>query len=154
MSRALQRRVLLKCPTGGTYVTLLTWNHACNIGVRAMDDQHGILMDTLNELRLVLVQGGGREEVGSGLGQLIDLTRMHFLSEERLLEQQGFPGLAAHRNAHQRLLLDLEEAAQRASHQDELHTRGLLVFLRDWYMGHIEGLDREYGAWLNEQGIS
>ena len=31
------------------HVALLTWNHACMIGVRAMDDQHGILMDTLND---------------------------------------------------------------------------------------------------------
>ena len=32
-------------------MTLLTWNHACSVGVKAMDDQHGILMDAMNELR-------------------------------------------------------------------------------------------------------
>ncbi len=135
-------------------MTLLTWSHACTIGVRAMDEQHGILMDTLNELRLSLVRGGGREQVGEGLGRLIDFTRMHFACEERLLEQQEFPGLSVHREAHQRLLMELEDAALRTAHQDEMHTRSLLLFLRDWYLSHVEHLDREYGEWLNTRGVS
>ena len=44
-------------------MTFLTWNHACSTGVKAMDDQHGVLMDTLNELRLALVHGRGRDQV-------------------------------------------------------------------------------------------
>jgi len=48
-------------------VTLLTWNHTCSVGVKAMDDQHGILMDTINELRLALVHGGGRDQVSGFL---------------------------------------------------------------------------------------
>ena len=68
-------------------MTLLTWNHACTVGVRAMDDQHGILMDTMNELRLAAVRGSGREQVSEVLDRLIEFTRMHFWSEEQLLEQ-------------------------------------------------------------------
>ena len=43
-------------------MTLLTWNHACSVGVRAMDDQHGILMDAINELRIAVGRGCGREK--------------------------------------------------------------------------------------------
>jgi hemerythrin len=135
-------------------VTLLTWNHACSTGVKAMDDQHGVLLDTLNELRLALAHGRGRDEIGEGLNRLIELTRLHFASEERLLEQQGYPGTAEHRSAHQRLLVQIEEAAHRAQHSDELHMHSLLLFLRDWYMNHVENLDHQYGAWLNERGIA
>jgi hemerythrin len=135
-------------------VTLLTWNHACTIGVRAMDDQHAVLMDTLNELRLTLVHGGGREQVGEVLVRLIDFTRMHFSCEERLLEAHGYPGIELHREAHRRLMIELESVAQRAAHQDELHMRALLLFLRDWYLSHVADLDSEYGTWLNERGIA
>ena len=38
-------------------VTLLKWSHECIVGVEAMDDQHGILMDTLNEVRTSLRPG-------------------------------------------------------------------------------------------------
>lgn len=134
-------------------MTLLTWNHACTVGVRALDDQHGILMDTMNELRLALVHGSGRDKVSDLLGQLVEFTRMHFSSEERVLEQHGFPGLSAHRAEHRRLLGQIEETAHRAQHSEELGMRQLLNFLRDWYVGHIEGADQQYGPWLNQRGI-
>jgi hemerythrin len=132
----------------------LTWNHACTIGVTAMDDQHAVLMDTLNDLRLALVQGSSREQVSEGLNRLIDFTRLHFSSEERLLEQSGYPDLVEHRRAHQRLLSQIEDAARSTQVNNELHARSLLVFLRDWYMGHVENLDSLYGTWLNEHEIS
>ena len=30
---------------------LVTWTHASNVGVRAMDNEHAIMMDVMNELR-------------------------------------------------------------------------------------------------------
>ena len=135
-------------------MTPMTWNHACATGVKAMDDQHGILMDTMNDLRLALVHGSGRDRVGEHLGRLIEFTRLHFSSEERLLAQHGFPEIDEHRDAHQRLLHKIEEAAQRVKNSDDAHMHPLLSFLHDWYMEHIEDLDRKYGAWLNERGIS
>ena len=134
-------------------MTLLTWNHACSVGVRAMDDQHGILMDTMNELRLAVVCGRGREQVSELLDRLIEFTRMHYWSEEQLLEQNGFPGLAEHRAAHHSLLAQMLEAAHRVQYGEGVEMRPLLRFLREWFTEHIEGLDREYGPWLNEHGV-
>lgn len=134
-------------------MTLLTWKHANMVGVRALDDQHGILMDTMNELRQAVVRGAGREQVSEVLDRLIEFTRMHFATEERLLEQTGFPALAAHRVEHQRVLAQILEAAHRAQHGEEVHMHSLLIFLRDWYVTHIGSLDQEYGPWLNDRGV-
>ncbi len=135
-------------------MTLLTWNHACAVGVKAMDDQHAILMDTLNEIRLALVRGQARTQVTDALNRLIEFTRMHFASEEQLLEAHGFPGIAAHREAHQKLLGQIEEAALRTQHNDAIQMKSMLLFLRDWYMSHIEDLDQPSGEWLKARGIS
>jgi hemerythrin len=78
---------------------------------------------------------------------------MHFATEERLLEQTGFPALAAHRVEHQRVLAQILEAAHRAQHGEEVHMHSLLIFLRDWYVTHIGSLDQEYGPWLNDRGV-
>ena len=134
-------------------MTLLTWNHACGVGVRAMDDQHGILMDTMNELRLAVVCGRGREQVSELLARLIEFTRMHYWSEEQLLEQNGFPGLAEHRAAHHSLLAQMLEAAHRVQYGEGVEMNPLLHRLRDAYMEHTEGIDQEYGPWLNERGV-
>ena len=122
--------------------------------MRAMDDQHGILMDTMNELRLAVVHGRGREQVSELLDRLIEFTRMHYWSEEQLLEQNGFPGLAAHRAAHHCLLAQMMEAAHRVQYSQGVEMNPLLCRLRDAYMQHTEGLDQEYGPWLNQRGVS
>lgn len=134
-------------------MTLLTWSHACSVGVRAMDDQHGILMDTMNELRLAVLSGRGREQVSELLDRLIEFTRMHYWSEERLLEEKGFPGLAQHRAAHHSLLAQMLESAHRLQYGDGVELGTVLEQMRDGYIGHTEGLDQEYGPWLNERGV-
>ncbi len=134
-------------------MTTLTWSHACSVGVRAMDDQHGILMDTLNELRTAVVSGQGREQLSELLDRLIEFTRMHYCGEERLLEENGFPGLAQHRAAHQRLLAQMLEAAHRLQYGEGVEMGSLLELLRDGYVEHTEGSDQEYGPWLNERGV-
>ena len=135
-------------------MAFLTWNHARTVGVRAMDDQHGVLMDTMNELNLSLSHGCGRDQVCDQLNRLIEFTRMHFSSEERLLEENGYPGASEHRDAHRRLLAQIEDAANRARHTDDSQIGSLLSFLHDWYADHMEALDHPYGKWLNERGIS
>lgn len=134
-------------------MSLLTWNHACSVDIRAMDDQHGILMDTVNELRLALVGGSGREQICELLDQLIEFTRMHFFSEEQLMQQTSFPGLADHRAEHHRMLAEMLRAAHRLQHGEEVQIRQMLLALRGGYLEHIGGLDREYGPWMRERGI-
>jgi hemerythrin-like metal-binding protein len=118
-----------------------------------MDDQHGIIMDTMNELRLAVVRGLGRELVSEVLDRLIEFTRMHFASEEHLMEQHLFPTRDEHRSEHQRMLAQILQSSHRVQHGEQMQMRPLLCFLRESYTEHIEGMDREYGPWLNERGV-
>ena len=134
-------------------MTLLTWSHECIVGVEAMDDQHGVLMDTLNDLRLMLVRGTDRREVSLQLERLIEFTQMHFQSEERLLRQHGFPEANEHESDHQHLLGKLYTALEQVNHEDGIHLSSLLEFLPSWYLDHVEKQDQPYGAWLNQHGV-
>jgi hemerythrin len=133
-------------------VTILTRNYACTVGVRAMDNQHSILMDTMNELRLAVMHGSGPERVGEVLGRLVEFTRMHFFNEEQLLEQYDFPGLDRHRAEHQHILDQALLSTHRVRYGEKMQTSSWFYFLSDAYAGHIEELDRQYGPWLNARG--
>ena len=135
-------------------MTLLTWSHACTVGVLAMDDQHGILMDTLNDLRLALVRGSGHDHVSELMERLLDYTRMHIASEEQLMERSGFPGLNEHRAAHRELIKMIHSASYHLQHGEGVRLRPLLNGLRNGYLNHIESMDRQYGPWLNARGVS
>jgi hemerythrin len=119
-----------------------------------MDDQHGVLMDTMNELRMAVMHGSGREQVCELLDRLIELTRMHFACEERLMEASGFPDLIEHRAEHHGMLAEMMEWAHRLQYNNRVEMRPLLCRLRDGFSEHIESVDARYGPWLNERGVS
>lgn len=135
-------------------MTNLTWNHACTVGVSAMDDQHGILMDTMNDLHLASVHGAGPEKVSELLNRLIEFTRMHFLSEEQLMEHYAIPGREEHRAEHRQLLANLLQSLNSLQRGERVSMRALLGLLRSGFLDHIGSLDRQCGAWLNERGVS
>lgn len=134
-------------------MTLLTWNPACTVGVRAMDNQHGVLMDAMNDLRLAVVHGKGREQVCELLDQFIEFMRMHFTCEERLMDKCGFPGVAEHRAKHQSIMAQILHSSHRLQYGDGVDTSSLLCFLKDGFIQHIEGIDQKYGQWFNDHGI-
>ena len=115
-------------------MTLLTWSHECIVGVQAMDDQHGILMDTLNELRLMLQRNADRRNLCLQLERLIGYTEMHFESEERLLKQHGFPGTDSHRAEHRRLIGKLYAALEHVNREEAVNFQTVLDFLPSWYL--------------------
>ena len=134
-------------------MTLLTWSHECIVGVQAMDDQHAILMDTLNELHGMLVRGSDRRAVCLQLERLIAFSQMHFQCEEQLLRREDFPGLNDHRTAHLHLLAKLYSALEQVNHDEAVHFPSLLAFLPSWYLEHVAQLDQPCGTWLNEHGV-
>jgi hemerythrin len=119
-----------------------------------MDDQHGILMDAINALRLALVRGAGRERISELLDEFIEFTRMHFWSEEQLMEQTGFVGLEEHRAEHHRMLADILQSAHRLQYGRGVQLRPLLCDLHHGFLHHIETMDQKYVPWLHERGVN
>ncbi len=119
-----------------------------------MHDQHGNLMDAFDELRIALGRGCGREKACELLDQLIELMRMHFWSEEQLMQQTGFAELGEHRAEHHRMLAEILQAAHRLQYGEEIELRPLLSHLHDEFLQHTDRLEQHCGPWLNRHGVS
>jgi hemerythrin-like metal-binding protein len=131
----------------------LMWNPTCTVGVQTMDDQHGILMDALNELRIALLKGDDCRIVRGMLSKVTELMRLHGESEERLLEMHGFPGLSAHRSEHQRLLGRLAQFDIRFEQRQSAAVYELVEYLRKWFTTHTGIAGQKYGPWLQKCGV-
>jgi hemerythrin-like metal-binding protein len=129
------------------------WNSSCTVGVQAMDDQHGILMDALNELRVALLKGTDCRAIREMLTQVNELMRLHVESEERLLALHGFPGLAAHRAEHQKLLGRLAQFDIRFEQRQTAQVYELVEYLRKWFTTHTGVAGQKYGPWLQKCGV-
>ena len=130
----------------------LIWSHTCLTGILAMDDQHGILMDTLNELRSAISHGS--KETEEVLHRLMALSMLHFDAEESLMSRFSFPDIEVHRAEHQRLLAQLAEFSNSYAAGSTGRERTFVDFLRSWFHDHVEGMDQHYGPWLRERGVS
>jgi hemerythrin len=111
----------------------LRWNHRCCAGVQSMDDQHGTLLDALNELH-----SGSADPA-----RIRVLVRLHVEAEERLLALHNFPEIDAYRAEHQLLL----------ERVDSFSASALVSFLREWFSTHAEAAGGVYGPWLTACGV-
>ena len=131
----------------------LIWNQSCTVGVQAMDDQHGILLDALNELRVELLHGAECRTVRTMLKRVTELMKLHVESEERLLAMHGYPGLAAHRAEQQRLLGRLAQFNVRFEQRQVGAVYELVEYLRKWFTTHTGIAGQKYGPWLQKCGV-
>jgi hemerythrin-like metal-binding protein len=134
-------------------MALLTWNKNYSVGVQALDTQHTVLIGILNDLHAAMMKGQAQSLTGPLLRKLVDYTRTHFSAEEGMLTASKYPGLNEHKAKHRDLIKQVEDYAARYDRGEITLNLHLLNFLRDWLTNHIQKTDREYGPWLNKNGL-
>ncbi len=134
-------------------MALFTWSDDYSVGVKALDSQHTNLFDLLNELHDAMMAGKGQSVTGTLLHKLVDYTKDHFTTEERLMEAAHYPALAQHREHHHALTGKVGEFMGRLKKGDSAVNIDLLIFLRDWLKNHIQREDKEYGPWMKNHGV-
>ncbi|HEX3893317.1 MAG TPA: hemerythrin family protein [Terracidiphilus sp.] len=122
-------------------------------GVQAMDDQHGILVESLNTIGQQLTRGRSATRLAEQIARMAEFTDMHFGCEESLLRRHGYPRLAEHREAHQNLMGQIKLAMQRAEQGEYVELQRIVTSVRGQYVEHVEELDRDYSLWLNARGV-
>ena len=129
------------------------WDQECSVNIADLDRQHQELFRTVAELEQALHKGSADSIIDEILEKVIKYTISHFAAEEQLMQQHGFPGLAAHRYDHQLL-------AQKLTKFNLSHKAGrpgvpatLLSFLKAWLQDHLLKTDKEYSEFLNSRGV-
>lgn len=115
------------------------WSEHWRFGVDEMDDEHQALFEGLDRLETILRDVHDREQIREELNALVAFANEHFNHEERLMENIAFNGLATHRAEHRRLSAELAELAE---HTHRVGAALTIRFLRDWFIGHMQGYDR------------
>ncbi len=134
-------------------MAIFAWNESYSVHVRQMDEQHQKLFEIINKLAEAMRTGKGDDVVRDTVEQLAVYTRTHFLQEEALMRQAGYPGLAAHREQHRKLMADVEQYKRAIEEGRSASSVSLLNFVRQWLMHHIRESDRAYSDHLNAQGV-
>ena len=131
----------------------LVWKDEYSVGIEEMDNDHKKLLNLINQLQTAVNYYTGREFELKALDELVDYTKTHFKKEEKLMEDNGYADLEAHKLLHEQFITKVNDVLEAYRKDADLALADTLVFLKDWLIKHINGTDKEYGKVLNEKGI-
>lgn len=129
------------------------WNETYSVGVRQLDAQHKTLFDTINALAEAMRTGKGEDLIREVVNKLAIYTRTHFLQEEVLMKQTGYPAFAAHKAQHEKLLDGVEKYKLDLDEGRKPNSIAVLGFLQRWLVDHILKTDRAYSDHMNAAGV-
>jgi hemerythrin len=112
----------------------LQWTQALSVGIPEIDAQHQELFRRVDRL-LQATLADDHREAEAMLAFLGEYVATHFSTEERFMEEVGYPGLDRHRAEHERFAADL-----RALDRD--------VAAGGSVLGLVGRLNRQVGDWL------
>jgi hemerythrin len=134
-------------------MSTFAWNESYSVHVQQFDAQHQKLFEIINSLSDAMRVGKGEDVIRDVVAQLAVYTRTHFLQEEVLMRQTGYPDLAAHHDQHTRLMSDVEKYKADLDEGRKPDTVAVLNFLREWLVQHIQKSDQGYSNHLNAHGV-
>jgi len=131
-----------------------TWTDDLSLGVDAIDREHHLQVDLLDEVVTSLDAARPAAEVLEVLDRLIEYTNAHFLAEQLMMRLHGYPLYQAHVAEHDRLLAEVRALRDAVAGGDEATSRPVAATLRTWLTTHMRGMDRTYAEYAAQPGVS
>ncbi|MES9900187.1 MAG: bacteriohemerythrin [Sedimenticola sp.] len=129
------------------------WEDEFSVGVEELDRQHQKIIEVINSLidkpRILL----RFKNVSSALMELTNYVSEHFLLEERLLQENGYPDLLDHSKKHTAYSKQIGHLCKKSLDGKSEVPHELLGFLTDWWINHILHEDMQYKAFFKEKGV-
>ncbi len=130
------------------------WTTEFSVGVKELDLQHQKLFAFLNRLIMAKTTSIIHSEVVKDiLDDMVEYSKTHFTSEERLMEAHHFPLLEEHKQHHRDF--ENQTAQFRAQMEENIEETAshVLEYLYSWWTLHILEEDMAYKDFFNEKGI-
>ena len=120
------------------------------VGIEEMDLQHEELLLKLKQLNAAELSSDSRAH---HLDVVVSLLERHFSSEERLLQQTGYPGLAKQSADHTQILLRFKALQEKQKKSCGALTTKAVAEVAGLLIDHISGTDLGYGEYLRLMGL-
>ncbi len=123
----------------------IAWREEYSVGDPSLDAEHQQIIDSINDLYAAMNGPADGVAKKCALDKLGRYTRDHFDHEEKVLRSVGYPDFAAHKALHddmRRRTLGLQ------SHLSLVTARDVILFLKDWWLNHIQAEDKKYAAYV------
>lgn len=131
-------------------MSIIKWRESYETGVEEMDNEHRELIDIINLLYQMQREKKSYEELKGIYQRLLDYTQNHFQHEEKLMADSQYPGLQEQQQTHEKFVLRLKDMEEDLVSAKESAAPVVYKFLREWWLDHIVGMDKNYGPHLQQ----
>jgi len=123
---------------------LIEWKESFSVGINELDEQHKKLMGIVNELYLTM-NSSQRDPsfIKNLISSLSCYAKEHFVLEEKLMNESGFPGLEKHSLEHRYFIKMIQELVEDYK-KSVVSLRNVHGFLNNWFLKHIIEKDKEF----------
>lgn len=127
----------------------IAWDHCYEIGVERIDFEHRIFADLINILAEKIDSGKDTISISRTLREIIRYADFHFVSEENIMEEVGYPGIKEHITLHRALQHTLNDRAMSLAAGEDSPAE-LLNFLATWFIDHTIGEDSRISLYCKQ----
>lgn len=129
----------------------IQWSTQFELGHERIDAEHRIFLRLVNEFGDRVERGLPLEMLVRTLREIRKYAEFHFVSEENIMEELGYPRLVEHRALHGALLDALAGwiGALSAGNLDPAEVRKSLV---EWFAAHTSQEDQKLVAHIRDVG--
>ena len=124
------------------------------VGFEEIDAQHRTWIQIYNRLEDAVLTG--EESVENGfhvriLKEILDFTRIHFATEEDLMDDYDYPDASRHRRLHKDFNQEIYESYRQAMGGEPLLNSELMKLVRNWFLTHTSSEDVRAFQYINEE---
>ncbi|MBI4273334.1 MAG: hemerythrin family protein [Rhizobiales bacterium] len=133
-------------------MAFLDWNPAYDTGVAGIDYEHRRLVKMLNEIHDLIENGVKPQKISDTLADFHTLATAHFALEEKIMQDENYPGLEGRRHTHYRLLDQVREIMDAYETGAYQPGESLPATLKEWLTEVID-IDAKLFAKINDAGL-
>ena len=131
----------------------IIWKPEYSVRVEPLDRQHQRIISVINKLISQWRLFANSATIAEVLAELNSYVSEHFLLEEKLLEENNYPGLIGHSTRHTEYGERIADFCLKTVEKNKNVPEQLLSYLREWWIGHILIEDMKYKSFFEEKGI-
>lgn len=133
-------------------MALIEWRPDFEIGIPAIDHEHRLMIDLINQLHASLTENAPKSDILDFLGEVHADISAHFALEEKTMRDLAYNEYDVHKADHERLLdeiRDIMDAYEADAYFDYSETLSQQLDL--WFTEHFRTLDSRFHRFLDKR---
>jgi hemerythrin-like metal-binding protein len=132
----------------------IKWQESYNTGIEEIDEQHKILVNTINEANIKLHDDDSIATLEAITKDLLSYVLYHFETEEEMMAKHDYKSHSkedyeTHMKQHRDFSAKVVAVRESITKGKPIEKKELIEFLTNWLINHINKTDQKLGAFLD-----